>query len=111
MAEFGESLSQTKGLQAFELAHTTSDVDFEPSSFHHTLGKSPLQAAPGNHTHDLRLGGVAIYLGDVIPPKHLALDGAVINKADYPEFFAAVGVTTATLDLPFYPEFITRVKK
>lgn len=32
-------------------AHANSDVDTDRSAQHHTLGPSPLQAAPGNHTH------------------------------------------------------------
>lgn len=32
--------------------HNNSDVDHSQHSQHHTLGKGPLQAAPGNHTHD-----------------------------------------------------------
>ena len=32
--------------------HTNSDVDLRKESQHHTLGSSPSQAAPGNHTHD-----------------------------------------------------------
>lgn len=32
--------------------HDVRDTDFERSSPHHTLGPSPLQAAPGNHNHD-----------------------------------------------------------
>lgn len=32
--------------------HTNSDLDTRPESQHHTLGPSPTQAAPGDHTHD-----------------------------------------------------------
>lgn len=38
-------------IAAFKAAHKASDVDAEPSSQHHTLGKGPTQAAPGNHGH------------------------------------------------------------
>lgn len=32
--------------------HTYSDVDARAESQHHTLGASPTQASPGDHTHD-----------------------------------------------------------
>jgi len=32
--------------------HTNSDLDLRLESQHHTLGPSPSQAAPGDHTHD-----------------------------------------------------------
>lgn len=32
--------------------HTNSDVDKSAISQHHTLGVSPTQASPGDHTHD-----------------------------------------------------------
>lgn len=35
-----------------ERAHTNADTDTRAESMHHTLGASPTQAAPGNHTHD-----------------------------------------------------------
>lgn len=38
--------------------HFYDDVDQSPSSHHHTLGKGPTQAAPGNHTHPGGGGGV-----------------------------------------------------
>lgn len=38
--------------QDFEAAHKVSDLDNEPSSQHHSLGKGPNQAAPGNHAHE-----------------------------------------------------------
>lgn len=37
---------------AFKQAHLQADTDTEPNSMHHTLGKGPNQAAPGNHNHD-----------------------------------------------------------
>lgn len=36
----------------FRDAHTKSDRDLGPNSIHHTLGKGPRQAAPGNHNHN-----------------------------------------------------------
>lgn len=36
----------------FHIAHKQSDVDAEPSSQHHTLGRGPNQAAHGNHGHE-----------------------------------------------------------
>lgn len=35
----------------FKDAHKYADTDVERSSIHHTLGSSPTQAAPGNHSH------------------------------------------------------------
>lgn len=32
--------------------HTYSDVDTRQEAQHHTLGASPTQASPGDHTHD-----------------------------------------------------------
>lgn len=32
--------------------HQSADTDSSPSAIHHTLGKLPNQAAPGNHVHD-----------------------------------------------------------
>lgn len=95
--------------KAFEAAHASDDTDFEPVSKHHTLGKGPNQASPGNHTHSINIGGVKVYLATVPPVGHLKLDGAVINKVDYPEFFEAVGITAATLTLPTLAGLVTRV--
>ena len=33
-------------------AHRKADTDTDYQAIHHTLGKGPLQAAPGNHNHD-----------------------------------------------------------
>ena len=38
--------------KAYDDAHKNSDTDNEASSIHHSLGGSPVQAAPGNHDHD-----------------------------------------------------------
>lgn len=38
--------------QAVEDFHSNADTDVRPESLHHTLGPSPSQAAPGNHTHN-----------------------------------------------------------
>lgn len=32
--------------------HENSDLDGSPKAQHHSLGSSPNQASPGNHTHD-----------------------------------------------------------
>lgn len=32
--------------------HLNSDKDASPLALHHTLGRGPTQAAPGNHTHN-----------------------------------------------------------
>jgi hypothetical protein len=32
--------------------HMLSDVDSKKDAQHHTIGAGPLQAAPGNHTHN-----------------------------------------------------------
>lgn len=45
--------------------HTNSDLDSRTQAQHHTLGASPTQASPGDHTHDggtsaLLLGGIQL---------------------------------------------------
>lgn len=37
--------------EAYRKAHAASDVDAEPSSLHHTIGRGPNQVAQGNHGH------------------------------------------------------------
>lgn len=37
--------------EAHVKTHKFGDVDQTPTSEHHTLGKGPNQAAPGNHSH------------------------------------------------------------
>jgi hypothetical protein len=74
------------------LAHRSSDVDLERGSLHHTLGKGPTQASPGNHTH---IGSVVTY--NTTPPVGtLALNGATINYADYPDYFRFLGLGVGT---------------
>lgn len=103
-------------LKLFRDAHEKGDTDFEPKSMHHTLGKSPNQAAPGNHKHDelyerlgdasqgnVPVGGAFIWaapVGAVYPENYLELDGATINYADYPALFDAWGISTSTTTLP-----------
>lgn len=43
-------------IQLHKETHETSDVDAHVKALHHTLGKGPTQAAPGNHDHDLHKG-------------------------------------------------------
>lgn len=50
MATFNEEDKPTP--QKVNDFHTNSDVDQEPDSQHHTLGQSPGQASPGNHSHN-----------------------------------------------------------
>ncbi len=50
--------SETAG--DYTKAHRKADTDAEQQAIHHTLGKGPLQAAPGNHNHD----------GDYSDPAH-----------------------------------------
>lgn len=50
--------SETAG--DYTKAHRKADTDSEQQAIHHTLGKGPLQAAPGNHNHD----------GDYSDPAH-----------------------------------------
>lgn len=88
-------------------AHRSSDVDRERSSQHHTLGKGPTQAAPGNHTH---IGAVVTY-NATLPVGTLALNGAIINYADYPEYFAYLGLGVGTTyTLPNIAKLAVRVK-
>jgi len=71
--------------------HEKSDKDGGPKAQHHTLGSSPSQAAPGNHSHD---GGTSVLL----------LEGVVLNgsrggNAALPSIIAALvqlGATDST---------------
>lgn len=56
-------------------SHEKSDVDANPLAQHHTLGRNPNQAAPGNHNHDTRY----TLLG------HSHVTGAWINVTTMPE--------------------------
>jgi hypothetical protein len=42
---------QTPEQQAYQASHAQADTDLDRSSLHHTLGRAPTQAAPGNHVH------------------------------------------------------------
>lgn len=51
--------------QEVEDFHSNADTDVRPEAIHHTLGSSPSQASPGNHTHNgsdspLLLDGIQI---------------------------------------------------
>lgn len=93
MQRFGDV---NKFLGLFREAHQTADTDNEPSSIHHTLGKGPTQAARGNHRH---IGTVVTY-SVILPVGTLALNGAVINYDDYPEYFRFLGLSSGTYTLP-----------
>ena len=56
--------------------HTNSDVDGSPKAAHHTLGPSPNQAAPGNHTHD---GGNSATLDSLL--ENITVTGATDTDA------------------------------
>lgn len=49
---FGADENPKPPAQTVEDFHTNSDSDARPESQHHTLGPSPSQASPGDHTHD-----------------------------------------------------------
>jgi hypothetical protein len=49
---FGADENPKPPAQAVEDFHTNSDSDARAESQHHTLGPSPSQASPGDHTHD-----------------------------------------------------------
>lgn len=40
-------------------AHNNADTDGKATAVHHTLGPGPMQASPGNHTHN---GGTSLSL-------------------------------------------------
>ena len=63
---FGADENPKPPAQAVEDFHTNSDSDARAESQHHTLGPSPSQASPGDHTHD---GGDSAFI----------LDGEVIS--------------------------------
>ena len=85
-------------------AHLKSDVDSGTRALPHTLGKGPMQAAPGNHTHDgsssgigfVPLGGATVYFGDSDPDANfLILDGRELLRADYTDLLAVPGLSFA----------------
>lgn len=94
--ETSKSNSEIKGLndsnRVYALSHRASDVDRERSSLHHTLGLGPTQASPGNHRH---MGMVVTY-DTVLPVGTLALNGATIAYANYPEYFKFLGLGVGT---------------
>lgn len=47
-----ELIELLKDPDLIRILHSVSDVDRGPKVQHHTLGKEPNQAAPGNHRHD-----------------------------------------------------------
>lgn len=96
-------------VNAHENAHKRSDVDYSPVSQHHTLGKNPNQAAPGNHIH-AAVGDIKISAATSDHENWLLCDGAAVSR-QYPLFIllgitfgAGDGVTTFNIpdeaDLP-----------
>lgn len=64
--------------------HANADTDTRPESLHHTLGPSPSQASPGDHTHD---GGTSqqLLIGSTISGSrasdayHLSLNAILVK--------------------------------
>ena len=97
----------------FKDSHRVSDVDADQHSQHHTLGKGPNQAAPGNHNHDgtyateghthvglggLDVGMVVEYPVGAIGAEYLEYNGQSVLRADYPELFALWGTVFGAVD-------------
>lgn len=97
----------------FKDSHRVSDVDADQYAQHHTLGKSPNQAAPGNHNHDdtysplghthVGLGGLDVgmvieYPVGTIGAEYLEYNGQSVLRADYPELFALWGTVFGAVD-------------
>lgn len=101
-------------IDPFNHAHTNSDVDIDVDSMHHTLGKGPQQAAPGDHSGHLITGSVNMYAGNVIPAGWLLCDGSAVPRATYPELFGTIGTTygvgdgSTTFNLPNFTNAFPR---
>ena len=52
VGSFGSDENPKPPSQVVDDFHENSDLDSRAESQHHTLGPSPTQAAPGNHTHN-----------------------------------------------------------
>lgn len=71
---------------AYNTGHTNSDVDSGHMAIHHTLGRGTFQAAPGTLVESVYLiGEVKMWLLDTPPKGFLMMDGATLNRDDYPE--------------------------
>ncbi len=57
MSEYGGFSESSPSPQVVNSFHNNDDCDTSPFAHHHTLGKSPNQAAAGNHTHPNSGGG------------------------------------------------------
>lgn len=89
--------------------HLKSDVDSGTRAQHHTLGKSPMQAAPGDHVHDYSpsthdhnadlllvaqilspVGDTKFHMGTkaTVPTNYMVCDGADISRTTYAALFA-----------------------
>lgn len=78
--------------------HLKSDVDSSVRAQHHTIGRGPLQASPGDHTHD-GITSPAIIPSLTIWPTLLVeapegwalLNGDILPISDWPNLFAVFG--------------------
>jgi hypothetical protein len=76
-----------------EVFHTNSDKDGTPNSVHHTLGASPNQASPGDHTHD---GGTSKMLLENITLTGSKTTGDATWRNSITAALAALGALDAT---------------
>jgi microcystin-dependent protein len=101
-------------IDPFNHAHKNSDTDLDVDSLHHTLGKGPQQAAPGDHSGHLITGSVNMYAGNVIPAGCLLCDGSAVPRATYPQLFGTIGTTygvgdgSTTFNLPNFTNAFPR---
>lgn len=100
----------------YKKAHESADTDFEAASIHHSLGRGPNNAAPGNHNHNGvyavidhvhtttdEVGTVVMTLATTPPPGYLFLNGQSITRANYPVLFDKMGIPVGT-DLTYLPD-------
>lgn len=88
--------------------HRHSDVDFDKSSLHHTLGSGPTQAAAGNHEHAVYFttGDVKTSLAPADGVNWLEATGQAVSRTTFNALFALFGTTygagdgSTTFNLP-----------
>lgn len=107
--------------QLFKDAHEKSDVDAHPLAQHHTLGKNPNQAAPGNHSHatgtwinvlppgagDGRFQGTWVNFGGIEPVAKFRVDDGWVELGGAIKS-GVLGTTAFTLPVGYRPPFAKR---
>lgn len=90
----------------FHNAHQQSDLDRGPSSQHHTLGKRPNQASPGDHNHGWKTGDIKHSFAAADGIEWVESGSIVSRSGPTAKLFALFGTTygvgngTTTFQLP-----------